>query len=100
MDRWFNELGPTNSAVPNTYKDILISDEELIRKFGHMEPDPLIYGGSIVRENVKKFLRSPSKMKMYGKVSKLTEKIRADSKYVKARWDKREREERSKEESD
>ena len=71
MDRWFNELGPTNSAVPNTYKDILISDEELIRKFGHMEPDPLIYGGSIVRENVKKFLRSPSKTKMYGKVRKL-----------------------------
>ena len=65
-----------------------------------MEPDPLIYGGSIICENVKKSLRSPSKTKMYGKVSKLTEEIREDSKYVKARWDKREREERSKEESD
>ena len=69
----------------------MIGDEELIRKFGHMEPDPLIYGGSIIRENVKKFLRSPSKTKMYGKVRKLTEKIRADTKYVRARWDKKER---------
>ena len=50
-----------------------------------MEPDPLIYGGLIVCENVKKFLRSPSKMKMYGKFSKLTEEIRAESEYVKAR---------------
>ena len=76
----------------------MIGDEELIRKFGHMEPDPLIYGGSIIHENVRKFLRSPSKTKMYGKVRKLTEEIRADSKYVKAGWDKREREDRSKEE--
>ena len=85
MDHWFKELGPTNSAVPNTYKGILISDEELIRKFGHMEPDPLIYGGLIACEDVKEFLRSPSKMKMYGKFSKLTEEFRAESKYVKAR---------------
>ena len=56
-----------------------------------MEPDPLIYGGSIIRENVKKFLRSPSKTKMYGKVRKLTEEIRADAKYVRARKDKKER---------
>ena len=28
---------------------------------------------------------------MYGKARKLTEEIRADSKYVRARWDKRER---------
>ena len=28
---------------------------------------------------------------MYGKVRKLTEEIRADTKYVRARWDKRKR---------
>ena len=45
MDHWVSELGPKNEKIPSTYKEILISDDEIVRRFGLQEPEPLIYGG-------------------------------------------------------
>ena len=56
-----------------------------------MELDPPIYGGSIIRDNVRSLWDHLLKTKMYGKARKLTEEIRADAKYVRARKDKKER---------
>ena len=38
---------------PQYKQNLLIGDEELLRKFDHMELDPPIYGGSIIRDNVR-----------------------------------------------
>ena len=97
MDHWVSEMDRSEHKITEIYRDILISEEKLRERFGIVEPEPLIYGGLEVSDNVKKFLILPSKLKLYGKFNKLTKEIRAECESVKTRWNRCEREERSNE---
>ena len=81
--------------IPDIYRDVLINENELKGRFGSDEQNVLVYGGIEPSDNMIKFLRLPSKLKTYGKFNRLNEEIRSEAEAVKARWEKREREERS-----
>ena len=66
--------------------------------FGDQEDDVLIYGGIIPTDNMKQFLRLPAKLKLFNKVVRTKEEVKAEVEATKARWDERDRDERSQDE--
>ena len=95
MEHWVRQQCPDKNEIHDKYKDVLISDKELSEKFGDTDPGVLVYGGIDVTENMRHYLRLPSKLKLYGRFKITDEEVRAEAETVKARWDKRERDERS-----
>ena len=84
MNHWAYTQGNSNT-IPHDWEGIAISDEKLEEMFGDQDDEVLIYGGIVQTDNMKQFLRLPAKLKLFNKVVKTKEEVKAEVEATKAR---------------
>ena len=73
-------------VIYDTIFGIKGSDELLINELVNDKPKPTIYCGIEVSEDMKEFLRLPSRFKLYSNVSLVNEEISSEEAADKMRW--------------
>jgi hypothetical protein len=83
--------------IPDTFREVLITDEILAEAFGNEDPEPRIYGGIEASDNVMAFMKLPSNLRRFQKMDLITEEVKAEITATTQRWTIREMEDEGEE---